>query len=200
VTEKSLEELTLTAVQDEIDVRLERLPLRAQASFYVWAARGLLPAYERFARRQAWGDVEALRRAIDLGDGFASRGQTPSPREAGGLAEALQSAAPHADDFDDPDTIGAQDALIAADAALRLARGIPVAGIALYVLEHAELAVTFRRTGTTGLGSGPEADAWNREIMLDPTMRAGVRAIDAALADLESNRPIAADGRALDAT
>lgn len=198
MSEQPPDERTLIGAEDEIDRRLEALSPRAQAAFYIWAARGLQPAYERFVRREAWGDVEVLARSIAVADRFVHLHEAPSSGEVTELGEALQSAAPHADDFDDPDTIGAQDAVIAADAALRLARGVSVNGLALYILEHAELAVTYRRTGSTGLGSGPEADAWDREIINEPSMRSAIEAVEAAVSALEANRPIVADGSALD--
>jgi uncharacterized protein YjaG (DUF416 family) len=200
VTDQPAAGLTLTAAEGELDRRLDDLPAGAQAAFYAWAARGLLPVYERFARRQAWGDVPTLRRSIELAERFAAGKELRDAKEVSDLVEALERAAPHADDFDDPDTTGAQDALIAADVALRAVRGQGVAGMAMYVLEHASEVVTVQRTGSTGPGSGPEADAWDREIMSDSSMRAAMAAVDAALSSLEAGRPLDADAGALDPT
>jgi hypothetical protein len=180
---------SLIAALERIDRRVEALPDRERSAFFAWAARGLLPAYRRFAARQRWGDVAALELALDAVDRLAAPDADP---------ETIVELAPDADEFDDADTIGAQDAVIAVDASIRARLGLSTAGSSDHVLEHAEMKVTEQRTGSTGLGSGPEAEAWDRAIMAEPGMRAAVEVVERCLAALEANRPIDADGAALD--
>lgn len=189
---------SFVAAQERIDERVASLAPSVRAVFFAWAARGLLPVYQRFAERRRWRDAGPLQSAIELAERSGRSTEPPPAPELTRLSEELLASAPHDEDFDDPDTTGTQDALIAADAALRALRGGATAGSSDYILEHAFQALTYRRTGHTGLGSGAEADAWDHEIMNEPAMRAAIDAVDAALSSLEAGRPIVADARVLD--
>ena len=171
---------TFTAVRAALDERVSSLPGPPRAALLASAARGLMPVYDRFAERQGWGDAEALRLAIAEAESYALSGHPGSDRLEL-LAARVEAATPHGDDFDDPETTGAQDAAITADVALRVARGLPTEGMLWYALEHLDQVVTFDRTRLTDVGSGPRGDRWEAEILGEPRVASALEVLDHCL-------------------
>ncbi len=146
-----------------------------------------MPVYERFQARTHWGDAGVLRAIIKAADAWAVEGEAGSETTLAGLAEDLDAVVPHGDDFDDPETTGAQDAAIESDAALRVARGLPTEGLFWYALEHLDQKVTESRTGFTDLGSGPDGERWEVEILAEPEIAAALDGVERCLARLEGD-------------
>jgi hypothetical protein len=176
---------TFTSIRKALDDRISALPDESRAALFAAAASALLPVYERFVARQGWGDAEALWLAIAAAEDFVMSGVV-DPNSLGQLSARMDAATPHGDDFDDPETTGAQDAAIAADVALRAARGLPTNGMFWYVLEYLDQTVTLRRTGFSDIGSGPAAIQWESEILGDVQVAAAITAVDRSLSFLDT--------------
>jgi uncharacterized protein YjaG (DUF416 family) len=79
--------------------RIEQLPALGRLAFLLSIAERLLPNYAAFSRRHAWGEPDALRRALDLGWRALERKEiTPAEIEAR-LAEC-EAVTPDTEDFD----------------------------------------------------------------------------------------------------
>src|SRR5262245_2008320 len=103
-------------VIDELTGRVASLDRRRQAAFFAACGEALFPLYERFTRETGWGDVKTLRKGLDIAWRYAEDGTSKDVEE---LLRDLESATPHADDFDNLISTYAQDAIICVDTALR---------------------------------------------------------------------------------
>lgn len=175
--------MTLSREIDLIIERVGRLSRPRQGVYFACCAERLLPAYEAFSSTSGWGRPEILRQALDH---FWDQ----RPREPKDVADWLaktEEQTPHADDFDNLLATFAQDCCICVDAAVRsLDPGEELsAEWAQYPWEAVKVAVSESVMGAMDLGAGPEADAWDREILKDDRVRAERAFHESLLAKLE---------------
>jgi hypothetical protein len=156
---------------------------QARAAVHAAIGQALLPLYERFVERFAWGDTGALREGLAVAAEFALGNTAGNDRDE--LLDNLDRATPHGDDFPSPDSTYAQDAVIMVDAAVRYAAGQPGDPAWLwYAFEPLLNALTEQRHGALSVSSAEE-DEWFAEILDVPAMAAALQAVDQMIARVE---------------
>lgn len=171
---------------EHIGRRVARLEHPRAAAYFACCGERLLPLYRAFVRREQWGDPAVLRGALDaVWDALERAVQG----EWAGLAAAVELQTPHADDFDSLETTFAQDACFSAGMAVQALSGSAEPGWVEYTLEVLRVAVCVEQTGHMDLGSGPEYEVFQRELVLDDRVQKELAFQEADLAMLESADP-----------
>ena len=92
--------------------RLIKLDSKRQIAFGAICCERLLPNYLAFQKDAGWGDINPIRKALDL-VWFYLNGETRNIQEIKDLTDSCESVAPSSDDFESLYVTSAQDACFA---------------------------------------------------------------------------------------
>jgi Protein of unknown function (DUF416) len=163
--------------------RLSQLSKRAQVVFFACVAQVMLPTYRAWhARANRTADQgKLLEHAVDVATAFAVTGEGPADMDS--LVAAMERELPDEGSATDG-FVGAQDAWVCSDIALRVALGEFEAQNGMwYVLEPQFQATSERLFGLSDVGSDREEQ--DEAIALkDPTLAAAVAGVERVLEDL----------------
>jgi uncharacterized protein YjaG (DUF416 family) len=173
---------------DEMQHGLEKLQRRSLAAFFAGCAERLLPLYERFSRKEAWGEPQVLREVLNEVWGYLEGGPAPDTRRR---LEQVAAATPHGGEFDSPGSTFAQDAVICIDAALRACSEFERVDVRWieYPIEASRIAACLRETGFVSL-EGKERVAWEDRALEEPPLRSEIELYRGVIRSLQKDQPI----------
>ncbi len=147
---------------DELTSLLAKLSHKHVGLYFAACGERLLPFYEVFHRKESWGEPRVLREALDCV--WAALSGTAEDHWSKLIAE-IERVTPHADDFDNLAVIGAQDACILIDSAIRALNKEPIPDALEYVFEFSRAAACVQKTGNLQLGSDAESELFEESLV-----------------------------------
>ena len=175
-----------------IEAQLSTMAPTSVGLFSCSAAERLLPLYQAFASENGWGDYAKLRSILDALWDY-NGGKCNSNPPFGLWLEEILKATPHADDFDSLLITSAQDTCICLDLAVRWTGSIEKDrsyAMTEYSLEGWRQLICYRETGYIDLGSGPEAAAFELQLLEHPFISAELARQHEDIATLQSQEEI----------
>jgi uncharacterized protein YjaG (DUF416 family) len=174
----------------EVASALAKLPFEGVLAFSLSCAERLLPNYERFVREHSWGNVGAIRNALDVGWAVLG-GQIVDPEVLRTCHRQCEEVTPDTEEFDSPYVSAGLDAAGAACLVLDLVKARdPVSAADIASLAHDTVDMYVQEL--LNLDSGDRE--FENKILLHPLMQ---RELHRQRADLDLLKSVVFSGQTI---
>lgn len=178
------ESLSVDEGLDLLKSKVANLSRPQAAAFFGSVGAALLPLYVRFSERNAWGDIEVLRTALETALRYAvGKGDVAGTNDR--ILESIARIIPDEHKFEVPEATFAMDAAICIDSAVRAAdpaKEVDPAWVE-YALDPVISLICQEETGYLEVGSSAKGNAWRSQALTNPRLRAAFEALS-EMADL----------------
>ena len=163
---------TLEIKIDSMTRELESYGHKAIALHATCCAERLIDIYDEYARKEKAGSPEKVRAALDSAWGYLVS-DLSNPAELSQWIAILEFATPHADDCRSVECLLSQYVCICVDTAIRYCIGDESVGpVSIeYTFEALRALQCYLQTGHIDLGSGPEADRFEEDLVNSPIVQ-----------------------------